>query len=374
MGVYRGDNMEKINNKAEYCLKVSDAPCRKLKRNGRIDLYKFIFAICVIMFHFSVSFNEVDGYFLRGYIAVEFFFAVSGFLFAKSLENYNASGSVAKASLKFMFKKYKVIMPYHLYAIAVTFVFTVIHYSWDVKEIVFNLIRDLPNIFLLQMGGINSMEFTMNEWYISAMLIVMFILTPLLIKFYRAFIYYIAPIVALFSYGFLFNTFGTVNKVQEWTGFSYAALIRAFGGIALGCFCYAVWSLGIFEKLNRLALWGIELLCLVIILLYANDYFKERLDIPALLLISAVVIIAFTPKADISFLNNKFIYFLGKLSLVIYLNHNYIRFILVDLNFDLSYKRLALLYVILVFAASLLCLGVCTAVKKLTVNVKSVKQ
>ncbi|HCA56040.1 MAG TPA: hypothetical protein DEO95_11320, partial [Ruminococcaceae bacterium] len=56
-------------------------------RNGKIDLLKFLFSIMVIIFHFGKGLYNYD-LFTKGYIAVEFFFITSGFLFAKSLAKY----------------------------------------------------------------------------------------------------------------------------------------------------------------------------------------------------------------------------------------------------------------------------------------------
>lgn len=54
------------------------------KRNGEIDFLKFVFAIIIAGYHASIFYNS-ESYTLwpTGYIGVEFYFIVAGFLLAK---------------------------------------------------------------------------------------------------------------------------------------------------------------------------------------------------------------------------------------------------------------------------------------------------
>lgn len=58
----------------------------KSNRNGLIELYRFLFAMWVVWYHgFFLFQNE---YFDHGYIAVEFFFILSGFYILKTIDKY----------------------------------------------------------------------------------------------------------------------------------------------------------------------------------------------------------------------------------------------------------------------------------------------
>ena len=57
---------------------------KKEKHNGIISLWKFIFACVIVLFHCNTFYESTPNYFVKGgYIAVEFFFIVSGFYMAR---------------------------------------------------------------------------------------------------------------------------------------------------------------------------------------------------------------------------------------------------------------------------------------------------
>ena len=62
------------------------------RRNGKIELMRFVFCMCVLFFHFNGDFwrggkmlTEHISFFASGYYGVEYFFPLSGFLTAKSV-------------------------------------------------------------------------------------------------------------------------------------------------------------------------------------------------------------------------------------------------------------------------------------------------
>ena len=89
------------------------------KRNGFVDFLKFVFAI-IILFHHSVElFRGSNTYFISGYIAVEFYFMVSGYLLAKKSEHSltdNCSKSIYDENIKAFIRKVKSFFPYILVA------------------------------------------------------------------------------------------------------------------------------------------------------------------------------------------------------------------------------------------------------------------
>ncbi len=317
---------------------TNKTPPKFKARNGKIDLYKFIFSFVVMIYHYSYAVEYDNELFTKGYIAVEFFFVVSGFLFAKSLSKYeDVNNTLLKDSLKFSFNKYKSVFPYHIFACVITLVLTFFYHDWDFITLLSNLVNDIPNLLLFQMVGINKMQYDIHEWYISAMLIVMFILTPFIMKNHEKFTHYVAPIICFFSIGFLSNQYDVIDVVTKWTGFAYAGIIRAFGEISLGCFCFAIYDSGILRKLNKYFLMLVEFSIMAFTLIYSNNAINMKLDFTIVFLIAIGVTIAFSDQTSIKLLNNKFTYFLGKLSFAIYVNHYYARLIMINIDLSIGY-------------------------------------
>ena len=85
-------------------------------KNGKIEFFRFVFSIYVVLFHIEKGFSGLPKYgktvdfsfFAHGSISVEFFFLVSGFLMAKSIykkistaeEPYKFTASEGLAFLK----------------------------------------------------------------------------------------------------------------------------------------------------------------------------------------------------------------------------------------------------------------------------------
>lgn len=61
----------------------------KRKKNGAIEFYRFLFSCIIYVLHFRGygNFEKGDGVFYGGYLAVEFFFIVSGALSFKGLND-----------------------------------------------------------------------------------------------------------------------------------------------------------------------------------------------------------------------------------------------------------------------------------------------
>ena len=84
------------------------------KRNGEIDLLKFLFALMIVIFH-SKNFTDQSGQspFIAGAIGVSFFFIVSGYLLVQSTEKLIVPEEelIGKPTIKFLWKKIKGFLP-----------------------------------------------------------------------------------------------------------------------------------------------------------------------------------------------------------------------------------------------------------------------
>ena len=338
----------------------------KTARNGKVDLFKFIFSLVVIIYHFGNAVKFDNELFNKGYIGVEFFFIVSGFLFAKSLAKipYNKE-TLPTDSAKFMWRKYKSFLPYHFFTFICTFITATIISQWNISNIAFELANSIPDFFMIQINGVSKMSLLGHEWYISAMLIAMFVLTPVVIKFRNIFLKYIAPALAFFILALLFHSYGNLNAVGAWIGIFNSGFLRALAEISLGCVCFAVSESGAVEKLPKPVLIITELALYTLVILYANKNIGSVSELSIVIMLAFAVTISFSPKSSLAFLNNKLVLFLGKLSFPVYLTQIFIRQALVKLSLPLNYWEYVGLYVFTVIAVSLLCILICDNIVKL---------
>ena len=110
-----------------------------------------------------------------------------------------------------------------------------------------------------------------------------------------------------------------------------------------------------------------EVFLYALIIFYALgtlNSFKQFNDYTMLFLAAPAVLISFSDRSSVRFLNNRFVYFLGKLSFPIYLSQIFIRQILAPLPFP-SYALHTTVYVVCVIAVSLLCILVMDNLQKL---------
>lgn len=331
----------------------------KKKRNGKVDFLKFIFSIIIITYHFNNSVEYPNELFHKGYIGVEFFFITSGFLFAKSLSKFQYNNdSLMKDSMGFMKKKYLSLFPYHFFVCAATIIYSIINYRWAFGKAISKIFNAIPDILLLRMGGIGTLSLLGHEWYLSAMIIVMFILTPIIIKHRHVFIHYAAPIMVVAFVGYLAHNFSDINVVSDWNGLFFCGLLRAAAEISLGCICYAVYESKLLDKINKAVLLIAEVLIYLIVILYSTGYFSGLTDYTVMFLLAPAVTISFSQKASVGFLNNRFISFLGKLSYPIYLTQMVVRQFTKAISPQIGYFAHLGIYIAAVIAASLICMYV----------------
>ncbi len=320
----------------------------KTKRNGKIELYRFLFSVIIVLFHCAehllykgkiVYTNRFDlSFFTHGALGVEFFFLVTGYLLAvyvskkvkDSKKKKIDSESLFKETIEFMKKKISSIFPQHIVAFIIAFISISVATKAGILDIAKRLICSIPQFFFIQMSGIKVNDMYPNniEWYISAMLICLFIIYPILRKYFHGFSKFGAPIIGVLIIGYInLNFRSIIPGVFRLTNNSifYVGLLRAFAEICLGIFIYTIVDYISNKKLTKkesIFLLLVELGTFCLTLLYICSELSKAYEIIALIMIFTFVTIAFSKKSYLSEkFDNKFFYFLGKISLPIYLSH-----------------------------------------------------
>lgn len=344
------------------------------KRNGEIDFLRFLFSIVIVFTHFNNNYHF--GFFTNGSIAVEFFFIVSGFLMAthvKRMKNKPAtSAEIADATWSFIIRKVSSFFSYYICAIFLSLVIrNILIRHASLFTVAKDLLRSIPT-FTLTFMGLNYSNMSLyvgNTWYLSAMIIAMFILYPLLLKSFQFSTKVVFPLLSLFIIGYLYNIYGTITKWDKWVGFCYVGILRAVAEIALGASLYHLSSAlnARYSQLNHSAALPVKLLltavkfgCYLVFLFHAYGFsIGKNYSIHALLTCSIAIVLSFS---NVGYLipDSALTRYLGKISLPIFIFHGFIRWTCKDITGD------AIITLYPAMALIVLCILVCIALMHIT--------
>lgn len=210
------------------------------KRNNLVEFARFIFSVLVIGYHVQMSFagNGID-MFENGALAVEFFFLISGYFFARSIEKISANDkcNVVSDSCRFMGNKLKGVLPTHLTAVILMIVMILI---FDLGSCGSRLLNGLPSIFLVQEAIIWNNAYAnaliVPEWYLSSMLLCMLIMIPIALALRKKIKGVFVTLVLIGVLGVIAIIVGLSMNWKFTTTFVYD--LRAWGEMCVGMFAY----------------------------------------------------------------------------------------------------------------------------------------
>lgn len=309
------------------------------QKNGKIELLRFIFCIAIILFHLNLTYFDLEyqfgnyiSFFKHGRIGVEFFFIVTGYLFAYSVfKKRDTKTPLGKDTIQFVFHKWFAVFPYHVIAFFITFIVIVVVNRMNFVESIVRFIDGLPNFFLIQKTGIYTDNIIGVEWYVSVMILSLFILYPFAKRNYDVFTRIIAPLLGIFLVGYLCHEYGYLANTSTWDVFTAKVQLRGIAEICLGAFIFEV-SRFIqklhFSKIQKGILSFVEYGCYIGVLFFSCSVTDKRYEAYALYALLIAVCLSFsnTTYGNKAF-QNKLFMFLGRLSLPIYLSQNAVRLI-----------------------------------------------
>ncbi len=305
-----------------------------MKRNGKIEFLRFLFGFMVLAFHVQKYLpGEIRigdtinfAFFPHGAMGVEFFFLTSGFLMAANVFkriNESPKISIGESTTIFLKSKITALLPLHLICFVLLFATQFYINDWGVKRAVLKFIENIPSLLFIQMSGFNGSGINHIEWYISVMILSMLIIYPIMKKNYMLFVRVIAPIISIFAIGTLYRNASMLGGVGIWYSVVYRGFVRGFAEICLGTVCFEI-SRNIqkrsFTKIQKIAFGFGELAIWCIAFGMIMFTVPKTYQFYILLFLALGITLTFS---DISYgkkiFNNKFFYFLGKLSLPLYL-------------------------------------------------------
>lgn len=318
-----------------------------------------------------------DNYiFPSGAICVEFFFLVSGYLMAQSVFKMPPlrPGSLGRDTLAFMRKKIRALCPNYYIAWFIGFiVYITANNLLNFTDIMKTFFRCIYELTFLTLSGLIYIRINGAVWYISAMLLMMFLIYPLLRKYYEFFTNVLAPLIAIFLLGYMMKTFGHLRTGTQWLNFTYKGNLRAMAELCIGISLYPV-----SQKLKRLSLTGIPRIFLsfaeafgYFALLYCSSLPKAtKWDFLFLLFLAISVLISFSEQSYFfKLLNNRFSIWCGTFSLSLYLSHMFYARQLPLLFPSRTYEKLLVPYWILALLTALFVMYASLFLKKSSVPI-----
>lgn len=302
------------------------------RRNGKIEILRFFFCMAVLFFHIGSDALGGDkelsphfSFFALGRTGVEFFFLVSGFLAAKSAYKVkNKDITIGQDTFNFIFRKIKSILPYHIFAVllAVVLIFS---YSDDFLNDIF---KRLPSLFFLQRTGIYGLDFISVEWYICSMLLALAIAYPMMRKNFHLSTLVVFPIVSSLLIGYMSKTYGMMPLTNDFSVFTYSCNLRAIAVVFLSCFSFAICEKikkHKFTTFQNALLVVVENLCWLISVYFVTSNMSARYDTYITYFMAVAITLTFRREFNCKIYNNRFVNYLGKLSLPVYLCQNVAR-------------------------------------------------
>ena len=221
---------------------------KHVQKNGFIYFLKFLFSIIILIFHGrAFASNTKNIWFLYGYIGVNFYFIVSGFMFMNSIIKKNEEKiNNYLGALKFLVHKLK---PFIL-KLLLTFIFSyIILYHGNLL----NFKKIFSDGLIAELLQISSVGYTYSLnaswWYLSVMFIIMFLIYPLVNKHKINFVYYFSPILILLTLGIVKYTNIAIDQHSSIKIFLMNGFYLGIIYLNLGMIAYCLSKI-LKEKLN----------------------------------------------------------------------------------------------------------------------------
>lgn len=323
---------------------ITDKVARK---NTAVEALRFLFML-MICIHHSQYVNAMH----HGYLAVEFYFVLSGVFLYRTFLRENRPGVLD-------YTMNRVVRFFPEYAIAFM-AYVVIGYqsyvtAYNNHDITDTILKTMNSLFMLNGSGIFKGGFNTALWFVVVLVIGGGLLYSLLSYDKRLALSLILPIMAICYYTYIFSVGETLERWCVDGGVFYNPLWRGMSGLALGVLFYEIFS----RKGKNLSKGWVNFasltsLFLIWCMVFTTDFFDEYI----LLLVPCVLLGAFTEGSILDRIFRHRVWaFLGGVAFEMYLLHyaamTVARFVAFRVGLSIMVE-LMLYLVITIAAASLL--------------------
>lgn len=303
----------------------------------RLDIYRLIFTIFVVILHFETYYRTLPKWYhlTRSlYRAVDFFFLLSGFLLYKSFITQHYTNT-----LDFTFAKLKRLLPLNIVIIIFTCFFinftpakNLLGILNILRNFIHHLISAVPDLLFLQVfipvfTTFCEGDYFISIWYISVLLVSGFIwfwiLTTIQKKYGNSFKPHgCGLILSIIIFSYLFNEYKQLNISTSFLpGLNLpSGFLRGLAGMGLGIFC-ANFRIHINNRKILSILKVLLPVSLLILCFYAAD---TAIDFIFVIMCAFVLMFEFSLKEVPFKLVQTVCRFAGKISLPIYFSHIFV--------------------------------------------------
>lgn len=352
---------------------------RRLVHNakaGEIELFRFVFCVLIMLRHSEYLLGDwfpVPG----GSFGVEFFFIVSGYLMMATVQKKadQPIRSLGAETGQFVWKKLSAIYLDIIIAFVIGLVFQCCAKQYTFAEVIDLLGDSVFELLMIERLGIGQIRINSVIWYVQSMLLCMAILYPLLRKYMQLMKRLVFPLASLLILGWLCQTYGNLRTPSLWVGFTYKGNLRAMAELCIGVICFPIAQpLRQMEFSNgfRIVLAALKWLCWGAVLAYMFVG-SVHYDFLCCMLFALAIILAFSGQcADCGLYQNKFVMWLGKVSLPLYLNHIYFsRYLGYIVPAEWSVATKLALYVICAASTATLATWIAKGLRRLWPNLRN---
>lgn len=314
-------------------------------RNGFIDVCRILFCIMIVCFHSKIIVGKHDFCLFRfGSIAVEFFFIVSGLFFASKIDHQDKD--IYKSNVKSTLERFARFFPYIAFSVFVSILVEVFFNEFELKHIVFSI----GDISMLSQSGIVEQFYNGPLWYISSLLLSQFILYPIIKNNKEKWYLYRGPILFLLGTGFVFMTQGHLRGPHGLFIFIKKGLLRGILEITLGTLVYyysKIFKSLKLTKFSKLMLTFIAIGCIAFPF-FISQFYKYEYDAYVIMAIAAgLFIVSSQQTMGLKVFNNKFCYYLGRISLPMFTFQRFVIDIVKNGDFFAEFSYLTKIVIIL---------------------------
>ena len=244
-------------------------------RNTNIDIMRLIFAFFIVFYHVRyVVHRSIYDFPQNGYLAVDFFFIVSGYFIIKSCRDNQEKGT-ENGTLRYCFHKLMSFLPYLIVAeifFGMVEGFVAIdpdcNFNKNFDLFCAGMWKHLKQILCLSMLNLYGSDIT---WYLSSLILSTLMLYPFVRRSKVIFPRYIAPTFGILTILTILVVTKAINSPSYvMFGFVCKGLLRGLAEMSLGIFAYELVSImqGHRFKNDTIVYTVVEITCLFLAFLF----------------------------------------------------------------------------------------------------------